>query len=234
MAVLEERSSGHTVASLRDVILGGQDGLVNVLGLVLGMAAATGDGRVVVTAALAAMFAESIAMAGVAFTATGAEREWAWRTRKRLTTEMAARAEARRQERCDACRAAGYTEPEINLALLAHDEEAVAWMDELVLVERELAPVRATHPARSALTVGLSTIAGSAVPLSAFLVLPVAEAIWVSLAAGAIVLFCAGLYRARLAGTNLVASGVQMATIGLVSAFAGFLIGHFLRAPIVG
>ncbi|HLO34828.1 MAG TPA: VIT1/CCC1 transporter family protein, partial [Candidatus Deferrimicrobium sp.] len=57
------------------MILGGQDGLVNVLGLVLGMAVATGSARVVVTAGLAAMLAESIAMAGVAFTSTGAERQ---------------------------------------------------------------------------------------------------------------------------------------------------------------
>ena len=50
---------------------------MNVLGLVLGMAAATGDARVIVTAGLAATMAESIAMAGVAFTATGAEGAWA-------------------------------------------------------------------------------------------------------------------------------------------------------------
>ncbi len=35
------------VASIRDMILGGQDGLVNVLGLVLGLAVATGDSRII-------------------------------------------------------------------------------------------------------------------------------------------------------------------------------------------
>src|ERR1700732_2388412 len=60
--------------SLRDIILGGQDGLVNVLGLVLGVAAATAQLRIILAAALAATFSESIAMGGVVYPATLAER----------------------------------------------------------------------------------------------------------------------------------------------------------------
>src|SRR2546430_3681786 len=51
----------------RDIILGGQDGLVNVLGLVPGGAAATAQLRIILAAALAATFSESIAMGGVMF-----------------------------------------------------------------------------------------------------------------------------------------------------------------------
>ena len=64
----------HTyTSSLADVILGGQDGLVNVLGIVLGVAAATSDPRIVLVAGLAATFAESVSMAAVAYTSTLAE-----------------------------------------------------------------------------------------------------------------------------------------------------------------
>src|SRR5712691_2782096 len=62
--------------ALRDIILGGQDGLVNVLGVVLGVAAATAQLRIIMAAALAATFSESIAMAGVAYTAALAERDY--------------------------------------------------------------------------------------------------------------------------------------------------------------
>src|SRR5436305_10293449 len=61
---------------LRDVILGGQDGLVNVLGIVLGVSAANGDTRILVAAALAATFAESISMGAVAYTSSLAERDY--------------------------------------------------------------------------------------------------------------------------------------------------------------
>ncbi|NWF64137.1 MAG: VIT1/CCC1 transporter family protein [Chloroflexi bacterium] len=49
-------------SGLSDFILGAQDGLVNVLGVALGIAAATNDARVVLVAGLATMFAESISM----------------------------------------------------------------------------------------------------------------------------------------------------------------------------
>src|SRR5256886_17209228 len=62
--------------SLRDIILGGQDGLVNVLGLVLGVAAATAQLRIILAAALAATFSESIAMGGVMYTSLLAERDY--------------------------------------------------------------------------------------------------------------------------------------------------------------
>lgn len=53
---------------LRDIILGGQDGLVNVLGVTAGVAAASGDTRITIAAGLAATFAESFSMAAVAYT----------------------------------------------------------------------------------------------------------------------------------------------------------------------
>src|SRR5260370_25179862 len=62
--------------ALRDIILGGQDGLVNVLGLVLGVAAATAQLRIILAAALAATFSESIATGGVVYTATLAQRDY--------------------------------------------------------------------------------------------------------------------------------------------------------------
>ena len=231
---VEARATGRAIASLRDVILGGQDGLVNVLGLVLGMAAATGDSRVVVTAALAAMFAESIAMTGVAYTATGAERDWATRARARITREIGQRAEARRQGRLAEARVQGHADATIELIDAAGQGEAGAWVGELECVERELAPIRTSHPARAALTVGLSTVAGSAVPLIPFVLLPIGIAVWVSLAAGAAVLFVVGAYRARLAESSLLAAGLQMTVIGLLSALAGYVIGVLLRAPVVG
>jgi VIT1/CCC1 family predicted Fe2+/Mn2+ transporter len=160
--------SGRAAALVRDVILGGQDGLVNVLGLVLGMAVATGDSRVVVTAGLAAMLAESIAMAGVAYTSRGAERGTAARTGRRI---------------------------------------------------------------RAAFVVGSSTLLGSAVPLVPFIVLPIGVAPIVALGGAVIVLFGAGVERARVSGGSRLRAGLELVGIGVVSALAGYVIGQVLRAP---
>jgi VIT1/CCC1 family predicted Fe2+/Mn2+ transporter len=224
-------SSAMAVASIRDVILGGQDGLVNVLGLVLGLAVATGDGRVIVTAALAAMFAESIAMAGVAYTSRGAERDFATDARANLLDDLAARSLARLADRRAALERAGVEPARIEATLAAAFEESAAWRDGFDRLERSLAPVREAHPLRAAIVVGLSTIVGSAVPLVPFLLLPVDSAMVVAVVAAAAVLFIAGVQRARLTSVPVLSAGIQMVAIGLLSALAGYLIGQALRSP---
>src|SRR6266702_7471377 len=53
---------------LRDVILGGQDGLVNILGIILGVIAGGGSNAVLLAAGFAAAFTESISMGAVGWT----------------------------------------------------------------------------------------------------------------------------------------------------------------------
>lgn len=67
-----EKHSRHN--ALSDFILGSQDGLVNVLGIILGISAATRDIRLIFVATIAALGAESISMAAVAYTSTSARR----------------------------------------------------------------------------------------------------------------------------------------------------------------
>ena len=60
---------------LRDLILGGQDGLVNVLGITLGVSAASQDVKVLLAAGLAATFAEGVSMGAVAHTSSMAQAD---------------------------------------------------------------------------------------------------------------------------------------------------------------
>ena len=221
----------HAAAVIRDVILGGQDGLVNVLGLVLGMAAATGDTRLVITAGLAAMFAEGIAMAGVAFTASGAERDAGRDLRLRLDRERASRAAARGDASLADLRRQGVDPDTLAAVADAIASERAALEDEVAALQQAAAPMRETRPFRSALVVGLSTVAGSAIPLVPFLFLPVGAAALGALAAAGLVLAAAGIEHARLTGGNPLRATVEMLAIGLVSALAGYLIGQLLRVP---
>jgi len=221
----------RAAALIRDVILGGQDGLVNVLGLVLGMAVATGDSRLVVTAGLAALLAESIAMGGVAFTASGAERQLAASTRDRNAREQAARAARRAADRRRRLQAGGGSAAAVDAALAEADEEARAWQHELDMLRAAMAPLRETRPIRAAAVVGVSTAVGSAVPLLPFVLLPIGVAPIVALVGGAIVLAVAGMERATLTGGDVRRAAFEMVAIGLVSAFAGYLIGQVLQAP---
>jgi VIT1/CCC1 family predicted Fe2+/Mn2+ transporter len=224
--------SGRAAALVRDVILGGQDGLVNVLGLVLGMAVATGDSRVVITAGLAAMLAESIAMAGVAYTSSGAERGLVIRVSRSIGIGATSRHAERRTAALRSLAEGGARADTVAAVAAAFDDEGRAWANELRSAQSAMAPVRETRPIRAAAVVGLSTLLGSMVPLLPFVLLPMSVAPLAALVGAVIVLFAAGVERARVSGGRPLRAGLELVAIGVVSAFAGYLIGRILRAPV--
>src|SRR3989344_6840341 len=71
-----ERHQGLSRSNIRDFILGFQDGLVNTLGLVLGVATAVQSSNIVLISGLVTTFAESVSMAAVAYTSTKAAKEY--------------------------------------------------------------------------------------------------------------------------------------------------------------
>src|SRR5260221_8633491 len=61
---------------LRDAILGGQDGLVNALGIILGVTAASSDIKILIATVLAATIAESLSMGAVAYTSALSQKDY--------------------------------------------------------------------------------------------------------------------------------------------------------------
>jgi VIT1/CCC1 family predicted Fe2+/Mn2+ transporter len=62
-------------AAVREVLMGAQDNLTNVMAVVLGVGVGSGDVRLVALAGISAGVAEAISMAGVLYTSTLAELE---------------------------------------------------------------------------------------------------------------------------------------------------------------
>src|SRR5579859_3943972 len=61
---------------LYDVILGGQDGLVNILGIILGVIAGGGSRAVLLATGFAAAITESISMGAVGYTSALSQRDY--------------------------------------------------------------------------------------------------------------------------------------------------------------
>src|SRR5579864_6018150 len=103
---IKEPHSSHSFLS--DFILGSQDGLVNVLGILLGISAATSDVRIIFVAALAALGAESISMGAVAYTSTLARRRHYLKEVEREKREIVELPKNERQEIYDIFKRWGY------------------------------------------------------------------------------------------------------------------------------
>src|SRR5213594_844780 len=83
------RREGHRQTNwLRDVILGGQDGLVNILGIILGVIAGGGSNTILLTAGFAAAITESISMGAVGYTSSVSQRDYYQAERAREAREI--------------------------------------------------------------------------------------------------------------------------------------------------
>jgi VIT1/CCC1 family predicted Fe2+/Mn2+ transporter len=222
----------HRRASgLSDFILGAQDGLVNVLGVALGIAAATHDARIVLVAGLATTFAESISMGAVAYTTTLADADLYQSEREREYRHILEAPHLEIKEIRDIYSGKGFKGK-----LLDHIVETITanqdvWVAVMMAEEHKLAPVDRRTAVRAAWVVGLSAIIGSLVPITPFVLLPVSAGMWVSVLVTALVLFGIGAYKARMTVGRPMRSGLEMAVIGTVSALAGYLVGIILKVP---
>ncbi|MGA7923483.1 MAG: VIT1/CCC1 transporter family protein [Thermoplasmata archaeon] len=232
MHTAQQHESHPHPTLLSDFILGSQDGLVNVLGIILGLTAATHDLRLILVATFAALGAESISMGAVAFTSTRARRRLYVSEMNRERQEMRDVPEVERQEVRTVLQNWGYEGAELDELLERISGNPKAMLEFMMAFELELAPVSEPQARNSALIVGGATVVGSFIPLLPFLVpnVPIDSALVAAVILSAITLFLIGLYEARTTSGSIWKSGLQMVLIGLAAGFAGFAIGHFLGA----
>lgn len=217
---------------LSDFILGSQDGLVNVLGILLGLTAATTDLRVFFVAALAALGAESISMGAVAYTSTSARRQVYRKEENRERQEMKDVPEIEKEEVRQVFRRWGYEGRELEELTERIVRNPKAMLEFMMSYELDLAPVDKSEARRSFLIVGSSTVLGSLIPLIPYLFVGaniLAGTITSTIFSGS-VLFFIGVFEAKTTVGSLLRSGLQMAAIGLTAGLVGFLIGHFIGA----
>ena len=131
-------------ASLSDIILGGQDGLVNVLGVILGVAAASSDQRLVIAAGLAAAFAESISMGAVAYTSTLADRDHYLSQIEREKREIHDMPEVERAEIEVIFRRWGFEGDLLDQSVEQIMKDERAWVEVMMNNELKLTPIEAS------------------------------------------------------------------------------------------
>ena len=226
------RGDPHRQAlNLSDVILGGQDGLVNVLGVILGVAAATHDPRIVLVAGLAATFAESVSMGSVAYTSTLADAAFYDSERSREYRHIQKVPHLERSEIQEIYKKKGFEGELLDRIVNTITANEDVWVEVMMAEEHQLQPTNRRQAMRAALVVGLSAIIGSLVPLAPFMFLSVDTSMLVSIVITALVLFGVGAYKAQKTVGHPGKSGLEMALIGTISALAGYAVGALFKVP---
>lgn len=223
----------HGEFRLSDIILGGQDGLVNVLGVILGVAAATQDVRIVIAAGLAATFAESISMGAVAYTSTLAENDLYHSEREREYRHIHLAPDVEVEEIRDIYRQKGFDGEILEKIVEVITSNPDVWVNVMMAEEFKMTPPEKSKAVRSALLVGFSALFGSIIPLFPFFFWNVSLSIGLSIIVAALTLFIVGVYKARVTVGKPIRSGLEMAVIGTLSALAGYVVGLIFKVPTV-
>src|SRR5437773_6304887 len=159
---------------LSDFLLGSQDGLVNVLGVILGVAVAARNlsdpFAIILAGGRAGAFAESISMGAVAYTSTIARRDHYSAEVERERLEMVDMPDLERQEVREILQRWDFQGDELEEMVDKITSKPKAWLEIMMAHELNLAPVDPKQARKSAILVGFAAVVGSFIPLVPFLI----------------------------------------------------------------
>src|SRR5258708_7513887 len=210
---LPAREQSSTTNSLRDVILGGQDGLVNMLGIALGVVAAGGSTHVLVVTGIAASITESISMGAVAYTSFGSDRDFYLALEKREQNDVSSRPEEEREEIREIYAAKGFRGRLLDEVVSTITSNRETWVNTMMDEELHLQPVEQRSLVKSAVVVTVATLVGHFIPLVPFMVVARPPAIIAAIALSAVTLFAVGVYSAKTLIGDWRKSGLQKVAI---------------------
>lgn len=210
---------------IKDAILGGQDGLVNVLGIVLGVATATQDMRIIFVSGLAATFAESISMGAVVYTSTKAAKEYYYAELERERREIETVPELEIEEIHEIYYNKGFRGKQLEEIVKKVTSNKELWLDTMMTEELRLFPDEYEEPLKKGIFVGIASVIGSFIPLLPFFFFSVTHAMYASVLICAGILFGVGVIKAKWFELSWWKAGVEMALIGTVAALIGYGIG---------
>ncbi|MDP3764977.1 MAG: VIT1/CCC1 transporter family protein [Nanoarchaeota archaeon] len=223
-----ERHQGLSRSNIRDLILGFQDGLVNTLGLVLGVATAVQSSNLVLISGLVTTFAESVSMAAVAYTSTKAAKEYYESELEREKKEIKEIPHMEVQEIRHIYYKKGFRGKQLQAIVKKITSDKKLWLDTMMAEELRLFPEDYEKPVKSAFVVGLSAVIGSLIPVIPFFFLDVKSGMASALIFSIVALFIVGSVKAKITIGNWKKSGMEMAIVGTVAALVGYLIGSLL------
>ncbi|MBI2671275.1 VIT1/CCC1 transporter family protein [Candidatus Woesearchaeota archaeon] len=225
-------SYSHHGDILRDVILGGQDGMVNVLGSVLGVAAATNNVPIVIIAGIAATLAESISMGAVAYTSSKASHDF-YLSQLALEKDSIKRLKHFETEQIhDLYYKKGFRGKQLTSIVKRITSNKELWLKTIMEEETKLSDTY-RDPIKNASVVFFASLIGSLIPLMPFFVMPVKAAIITSFIISTASLFVLGVIKGKVTYGDWRKSGFELASIGIIAAVLSYIIGEVVGKVIL-
>jgi len=235
-AVLKREYDHHTEKihavggpSVRDVILGLNDGLVASFAVTSGIAGAFTTQSVIVMAGLAEMLGGAVSMGLAAYASARAQFEFYQSEIQREREEIKRWPDRERDEVRAIYRSIGFAGPLLD-AIVAHiTADPARWSNVMMREELGFGSDVSEPPLRSGATVGVSYLFGAAVPMLPYVFVHPPLAIVVSALATVGVLFAVGAAKTVITARSWWRSGIGSMAIGIAAGAVTFGAGLLFR-----
>jgi VIT1/CCC1 family predicted Fe2+/Mn2+ transporter len=214
--------------SLRDAMLGLNDGLVAAFAVTSGVAGAFSSNKIAVMAGLAEMLGGAVSMGLAAFASARAQVEFYRSEEQRERDEIRRFPEHERDEIRGIYRDKGFSGPLLDQIVSHITADPTRWRGVMMREELGFGAEVMEPPLRSALTVGGAYLLGAAVPMLPYLFVEPTAGILVSAIATIIALFVVGAAKTVLTGRPWWRSGLESMGIGAIAAAITYSVGRTL------
>ncbi|KAJ4832296.1 Vacuolar iron transporter 1 [Turnera subulata] len=231
--LLHEHEEKHFMSSecVRDIIIGVSDGLTVPFALAAGLSSANVTSSIILIAGIAEVAAGAISMGLGGYLAAKCEADHYDKELKREQEEIICVPDIEAAECGDILAQYGAEPHEYEPMVNALRRDPQHWLDFMMKFELGLEKPDPMRALKSALTIAASYIFGGLVPLSPYMVLPLAqEAMVASIAITILALLLFGFVKGQFTGNQPFKSAIQTAFIGAVASAAAYCIAKIFRA----
>lgn len=230
---LIDHNEEHVKSSefIKDIVIGMSDGLTVPFALAAGLSGAVDHSSLVITAGIAEIAAGSIAMGLGGYLAGRAEIDHYDSEQKREYYEVDNLREKEVAETREIFMHMGLSEATVNVAVEELAKDKNKWVKFMMKYELDLEEPNPKRARNSALTIGVSYIAGGIIPLSPyfFTAEPHSGLIYSAIVT-LISLFIFGYFKSKLTGQPLFKGALKVTAIGAVAAAAAYGIAKLFGA----
>jgi VIT1/CCC1 family predicted Fe2+/Mn2+ transporter len=214
---------GDRLNWLRAGVLGANDGIVSVAGVVVGVAGASSERTQIMTAGIAALVAGALSMAGGEYVSVSTQRDTEKAAIAKESEELRAMPDAELDELTNY-----YTNRGISIATARKFAEELTAVDALrahTEMEFNITPGELTSPWHAAFASLAAFAVGAVIPLLAIALPPSSVRIWICVASVAGALFLTGFISARLGDAQERPAIVRNVLVGMLTMGVAWAVG---------
>jgi VIT1/CCC1 family predicted Fe2+/Mn2+ transporter/rubrerythrin len=224
---------GGRSGTLRAAVFGANDGLVSNLSLVMGVAGAAQDNKVIVLAGIAGLLAGAFSMAAGEYISMQSQRELFEKQIETEREEMRVMPDVEREELVEIYLGKGLPQHEAEIVADRLMEDPEKALDTMIREELGLDPHELGSPWGAAWSSFVSFGVGAFVPLLPFLLGSGSPAFLSALALSFASLFAVGAGVSLLTGRGFWFSGLRQVIIGAAAAAVTFAVGSVIGANVL-